>query len=1106
MNWRKRPSAQNQQYSVRASQDLSAKEADIQQPSTPHGKQNEEVLSNVGKRQKIQALSLSPRDHWKLDFNAGASSRSESGEWRLPTSNIGTSRPFSQLGGFDYQAYHQPMNPTTPQSSHFFSPGWYDIPSAGVNGFPKGDHASLPPAPEYNLLSLPNKHSGSSSANSDASSPVWPSILNGPQGSHSSNQWPGRHNFQGSSLESTAHKDTLGTPDVPAFDDFQSAPKTDSSPSASHPGSDTDQLGDVDHFVSQFLVDYDNPHDAQNKPNAAKGGAAKPLEPLPSVTEPRSPSPGNHFSSEPIHSSHSNENHIDEDDLMSQLLEGYATLHEESKLNFPHSIASNPTINTIENHRETPAPTADFASDLSNLSHANGVHIDEDHLTSELLKKVYTDHHGGEKQDNPRGVAPNAVPPILPDMDNHRQTHAPIVDLASKVSYSRRVKDHHVDEDHLMSDLLEGYAILHEQNKHNYPHGIMTNSLQPHVQNIENHSQTHAPITHLGSEVSSPRHNGDHVDEDDFVSNLFVDYDNLHNENDRKDSHHVRFNSQEPVVQVTEDHREAPRGSNPSQSNEVYGYHPDSQLPVHHDNRHDEHEKNAVNEAVEEVRKDDRNERRTMTPPDNSLELLKDQLTAAAYPRKSMSREFLQTFTKRFTLEIRKRFEANRLPTLKPTNRKMAGYPAVMCPSTTNDQLSIIRVLDNSDGSGYRTKMGDKLSQTFNKLICWLIFAHMALLRNASGEPNLIAESLAHEKLMDWLFKEAFHPSGGSFPVVGAVETASLPKDGKAFGPMQADLLEYLSQDSSIERLLKVSVSIIHEYINKNPGTVHLLEDKAGLTRLLQSAISKATASQEKADNPDQLRYLHKVNSRTPIQLKHFLVPRLSDFPLLLVPTRFAGVSSVTLGKYEALVLKTFVEQSRIPSSSTHAKYPMDDLPVILETPMSLDNEKTPIKFTVRIVHLNWKTIQSDHMVLKIKSLFFHLQLCHHHLLDYIQNSVQIKPIDRAHKSFSKWLTQVILKPLGDRSYPLFGQVEAVRCPDTFKPSHFDEVQIELIDYFTEPKSHFVLFRLSLTLIGYWYRNHPTGDHLTRYFKTDDLYWETMLDLLYKRVYSKRLE
>jgi hypothetical protein len=495
-----------------------------------------------------------------------------------------------------------------------------------------------------------------------------------------------------------------------------------------------------------------------------------------------------------------------------------------------------------------------------------------------------------------------------------------------------------------------------------------------------------------------------------------------------------------------------------------------------------------------------------MAQPDISLKLLEDQLTAAAYPRKSMSREFLQTFTKRFSLEIRKRFEAHRLPTQKSPNRKMAGYPAIMCPSTTHDELSIIRVLDNSDGSGVRTKTGDNLSHTLNRLICWLIFTNMALLRNASGESNLIAERLAHEKMLDWLFEEAFHPSGGSFPVLGAVETASLPKDGKAFGPIQTDLLEYLSQDPSTEGLLKVSVSIIHEYMNQNPGIVHLREDKAGLTRLITSALSRATASQEKADNPDQSRYLNKVNSKTPIQLEHFLVPRLSDFPLLLVPTRFAGESSVTLGKYEALVLKTFQEQTRIPSSSTHAKYPMDGLPVILETPTSVDKEDGPIKFTVRIVHLNWKNIQSDHMVLKIKSLFFHLQLCHQHLLDYIQNSAQIKPMDNAHKSFSKWLSQVILKPLRDGYYPLFGEVEAVQCPETFKPSHFDEVQIELIDYFTEPKSHFVLFRLSLTLIGYWYRNHPTGDHLTRYFKTDDIYWKTMVDILYKRVFSKRLE
>jgi hypothetical protein len=88
--------------------------------------------------------------------------------------------------------------------------------------------------------------------------------------------------------------------------------------------------------------------------------------------------------------------------------------------------------------------------------------------------------------------------------------------------------------------------------------------------------------------------------------------------------------------------------------------------------------------------------------------------------------------------------------------------------------------------------------------------------------------------------------------------------------------------------------------------------------------------------------------------------------------------------------------------------------------------------------------------------------------------------------SFFQWISNTLVAP-GDDYYPLFGEVKVSQSPEIFQASNFNEVQTYLIHYFSDLQSHRMVIQVSLALIGYRYRI---------YFKSDEVYWNTMLFIL----------
>ncbi|KAI7946255.1 hypothetical protein MJO29_010782 [Puccinia striiformis f. sp. tritici] len=708
------------------------------------------------------------------------------------------------------------------------------------------------------------------------------------------------------------------------------------------------------------------------------------------------------------------------------------------------------------------------------LLHAIDHLIDEDHFMSQLLA-AFSPPLEGRKQNDPLSANPHAKHSI--------KNHSPTDHFSSELSNPIHTKGNHVDN------------------------GIVFNSWAPVLASNGNQPETHSSITNLGSRVSIPSHAAagreDHIDEDQFVSQLLVDYDDSHNGNEKKESDKLRSNFLEPLTNRAGDRKDlhstaiASTSKPPSIShgNERLNDGDDpsnGQLLETYDTPHDQNEHNAAKLVTQEARED--NQIQKLITPQRliPMEVLMTHLTKASYPARSMNAEFLRRFTAKFDLKIREHFRKHKTAPIKYEEQKMNGYPAIMCPVPDQKNLSIIRVIERSFGHNVERSQG--LSHFFRELVMWLVYINTAILRKTAGDggSNWESETNSHDRLTDWLANEAFHPSGASFPILGVVENDKFPKDGKAFGRVQSVLLDYFSQVSSIETSLKTSISMILLQSNRNikqelSSTSVLGDGDLDLVPTIEAIILEYTASRMKPDTPERRWILSQPLYKPAIQLGNLQVPSLDHFPPSLTPGKMIRKKAV-FGKYEDLILKTFTSQRhRVPDFE---KYQINGLPVILQLhPNKRD-------YIVRIRHQDKSTIPKDIMVIRINFLLHHLQLCHRQLTNYLV-SIKIKPIDGAREAFPEWLSKVLLSP-EDGKYPVFAKVTVVEdSPRISDMENFNDLQIQVIDYLSDKKPSALVYRLSLALLGFWYKHQPV-DYLTSYFESDTKYWKTMITLLSK--------
>ncbi|KAA1113463.1 hypothetical protein PGT21_032107 [Puccinia graminis f. sp. tritici] len=183
-------------------------------------------------------------------------------------------------------------------------------------------------------------------------------------------------------------------------------------------------------------------------------------------------------------------------------------------------------------------------------------------------------------------------------------------------------------------------------------------------------------------------------------------------------------------------------------------------------------------------------------------------------PRNIMDDKFLELFTYKFTQHLHHVF------THSSTGARKNDYPIAGLPtriSRNSDSYMIWiehdpNILAPSQNSIQRSQ---KLSYHFGGLIQWFLFINTAVLRKLNAGKTTLdhSEFDSHQQLIDWLFKESFHPEHCA-PILGMISFVDFNafKKGKEFGPTQRLLIKFLSSVQQPGEAPQVAISIIRLY------------------------------------------------------------------------------------------------------------------------------------------------------------------------------------------------------------------------------------------------------------------------------------------------------
>ncbi|KAI7958965.1 hypothetical protein MJO28_002756 [Puccinia striiformis f. sp. tritici] len=192
-----------------------------------------------------------------------------------------------------------------------------------------------------------------------------------------------------------------------------------------------------------------------------------------------------------------------------------------------------------------------------------------------------------------------------------------------------------------------------------------------------------------------------------------------------------------------------------------------------------------------------------------------------------MSDQFVEGFIERFR---RKLSELYKCSSNRWVNLSLPCKSIIRISQQNLAKLYIIRVPNDSIEDSTRTQGSTPILLMFVKLIEWLLWVNKLVLINMVGINMSYKDQYRfHQKLVHWLFDQAFNPEGIILPVLGFTSEF----EGKDFGPIQAILSGYLSQTLTCNKALETSISII-KYYYKNIQ----LEDLKGIGNVDENQIS----------------------------------------------------------------------------------------------------------------------------------------------------------------------------------------------------------------------------------------------------------------------------
>jgi hypothetical protein len=466
-----------------------------------------------------------------------------------------------------------------------------------------------------------------------------------------------------------------------------------------------------------------------------------------------------------------------------------------------------------------------------------------------------------------------------------------------------------------------------------------------------------------------------------------------------------------------------------------------------------------------------------------------------------MDDEFLGHFAKKFRYHLLEIF------TYTSNGKNGNDYPIDGLPTriSLKNGVYIIRIEVDpevlSTCSPLRSKMqtGTKVFSLFSDLIQWLLFINTTVLRR-SDETKTIknSELKAHHELVDWLFQEAFHPSG-SAPVLGIISPDALHQFGRGreFGLIQTILIKYLSFLQKPEKTCRAALLITRLYygevkpqIFKGLGRLNQVDFDLKINSLIADGIQFQINIGRASD-------VSKVQR----QLENFAICDLENLPKSMKPGSHKVVYHVALGEKEKEILQHFNDAFSMtrPKSQDYPfwrkRLEAEDLPALLRS-FNFDAVNRRIRGYVWIELKTGDLPRTDHIKTKLEFLIMNLKVCHSEFRKYI-NSRGIQTEFNIHKTFFQWIYNILINP-GSSKLPIFGEFVLENHDQKnfiLSKSHFHPAQLYLMHYFSDTRAHDRTVQVALTLIGYWYKNNK-HDYFDKLFGNDQEYWNTVIYIL----------
>ncbi|KAA1111752.1 hypothetical protein PGT21_010660 [Puccinia graminis f. sp. tritici] len=371
------------------------------------------------------------------------------------------------------------------------------------------------------------------------------------------------------------------------------------------------------------------------------------------------------------------------------------------------------------------------------------------------------------------------------------------------------------------------------------------------------------------------------------------------------------------------------------------------------------------------------------------------------------------------------------------------------------DPKKVIRVMRSLTGKNQSIPSWISL---YKSLIGWMYEHHEEIL-NRSNLPTYVYRS-QQEKLVSWLEEQIFAPSS-SLPIMGRI---NVPGDFRwedhALGAIQAELIKYFSQESDNNLLARpTSLSLVEKFYAQHQDDY--------IASNYPSEIS-----------------IHRISEGPEFQiLRSFLVDSIHQ-------QRFALAEQLRTNTNDPFLLSTFKFVKVHLEENSISFFQLKSLHPKLPTAMYFADINSNRQLFRVLYREDRAVVRSEDLLSMFRMLSKAMDFFHRKVLELLETN--LSEFETRKDDLFEWLVQSIIEPVG--SLCVFGKAKINGNLAPWEDINngalnlYGEVQLELIEYFSDKYPSPNLEYSATVLILLWYKYYHPDDfeYLTHIAENSD--------------------